>query len=626
MSAINNQKRSLLMRLKCQSFIYFLSLLALVFYSTLGLAMQKENLSDHNIINQLKSQGIKPHVTYIHFGNIYSKYKNFPTKPFLTLSEAEKKFPNDSNNIIQFIELDDNYQYKHIVEKERDLIDILFPIALFDDYSDGEYFFTLDENYQLHQLNSVEDAFTQDCYLKVFIQQNKVTKIQKRPLTYITKTVFSYWSNGNKQQEISEKLDLNNNVLVHDEIEYDQAGQRIKLLEDNFITNYKVVMTYLYTQDVYAFMDIFNEKGIKVNHTIFYDELGNVESQYLDESGQIIHTSNIEPNLSTDVYLPQSAIYQSIPMDLLRVHPSYVDKLIEQMASKDNYTLADQEAVTRAKFLGIQSNSTYYHPTPFPQWGKDRYKNYPHQLTMTLAQAEYQHPKEQYVDLVKVTVGDNYQYQTISREKWLQVPLSIPHEQFKPLENGTYFFTLDKQGQLIPLEDIEQAIILPSYVRVEKVMGKIASILQKTRIQKTQQVYEYNENNQMHKEILMVLESPSMPLLTVETIYDDIGVFVVSQTIRDSQNKRIAVFSEFNDNNIYGVIERFNREEEKTNHITIYHNTLIENRHLDKAGNTLLITDDLTNENDPQPYDELPLYSDKLIQQIFNAYLNMNKK
>ena len=86
MSAINNQKRSLLMRLKCQSFIYFLSLLALVFYSTLGLAMQKENLSDHNIINQLKSQGIKPHVTYIHFGNIYSKYKNFPTKPFLTLS------------------------------------------------------------------------------------------------------------------------------------------------------------------------------------------------------------------------------------------------------------------------------------------------------------------------------------------------------------------------------------------------------------------------------------------------------------------------------------------------------------------------------------------------------------
>ena len=126
--------------------------------------------------------------------------------------------------------------------------------------------------------------------------------------------------------------------------------------------------------------------------------------------------------------------------------------------------------------------------------------------------------------------------------------------------------------------------------------------------------------------ILTVLESPSMPLLTVETIYDDIGVFVVSQTIKDSQNKRIAVFSEFNDNNIYGVIERFNREEEKTNHITIYHNTLIENRHLDKAGNTLLITDDLTNENDPQPYDELPLYSDKLIQQIFNAYLNKNKE
>lgn len=603
-----------------------LFILISLFYSILGMAMNNDNLTDDIIINQLKIQGIKPHVTYIHSDYPYTDYKNFPTQPFLTLTEAERKISYFSDNEIQFIELNNNYQYEKILFNKRDVIDILFPIAMFSEYSDGEHFFTLDEKYQLHHLNSVEEAWKQDCYLKIVIEKGKVVKMQKRPLTWIQKSYFSYWANGNKQKEISEQLDLNNSVKVRYEIEYDQTGQRIKLLEDNFITNYKVVMTYLYTQDVYALMDIFNEKGIKVNHTIFYDELGNVESQYLDESGQIIHTSNFEPNLSTDVYLPQSAIYQSIPMDLLRVHPSYVDKLIEQMASKDNYTLADQEAVTRAKFLGIQSNSTYYHPTPFPQWGKDRYKNYPHQLTMTLAQAEYQHPKEQYVDLVKVTVGDNYQYQTISREKWLQVPLSIPHEQFKPLENGTYFFTLDKQGQLIPLEDIEQAIILPSYVRVEKVMGKIASILQKTRIQKTQQVYEYNENNQMYKEILTVLESPSMPLLTVETIYDDIGVFVVSQTIRDSQNKRIAVFSKFNDNNIYGVIERFNQEEEKTNHITIYRNTLIENRHLDKAGNTLLITDDLTNENDPQPYDELPLYSDKLIQQIFHAYLNKNKE
>ena len=603
-----------------------LFILISLFYSILGMAMNNDNLTDDIIINQLKLQSIKPHVTYIHSDYPFNDYKNFPTQPFLTLTEAERKISYFSDNAIQFIELNNNYQYEKILFNKRDVIDILFPIAMFSEYSDGEHFFTLDEKYQLHHLNSVEEAWKQDCYLKIVIEKGKVVKMQKRPLTWIEKSYFSYWSNGNKQKEISEQLDLNNNAKVRYEIEYDQTGQRIKLLEHNFITNYKMVMTYLYTQDVYAFMDIFNEKGIKVNHTIFYDKLGNVESQYLDESGQIIHTSNIEPNLSTDVYLPQSAIYQSIPMDLLRVHPSHVDKLIEQMASKDNYTLADQEAVTRAKFLGIQSNSTYYHPTPFPQWGKDRYKNYPHQLTMTLAQAEYQHPKEQYVDLVKVTVGDNYQYQTISREKWLQVPLSIPHEQFKPLENGTYFFTLDKQGQLIPLEDIEQAIILPSYVRVEKVMGKIASILQKTRIQKTQQVYEYNENNQMHKEILTVLESPSMPLLTVETIYDDIGVFVVSQTIKDSQNKRIAVFSKFNDNNIYGVIERFNQEEEKTNHITIYHNTLIENRHLDKAGNTLLITDDLTNENDPQPYDELPLYSDKLIQQIFNAYLNKNKE
>ena len=603
-----------------------LFILISLFYSILGMAMNKDNLTDDIIINQLKLQSIKPHVTYIHSDYPYTDYKNFPTQPFLTLTEAERKISYFSDNAIQFIELNNNYQYEKILFNKRDVIDILFPIAMFSEYSDGEHFFTLDAKNQLHHLNSVEEAWKHDCYLKIVIEKGKVVKMQKRPLTWIEKSYFSYWANGNKQKEISEQLDLNNNVKVRYEIEFDENGRQNSMLINDFQTNYKIIITFLYTKEIHSLIDIFNEKGIKVNHTIKYDELGHVKSQYLDESGQIIYTTDIEPNLSIDVNLPQPAIYRSIPMDFNKASPYYIKKLIEQMASKDNYNLADQEAVTRAKFLGIQSNSTYYHPTPFPQWGKDRYKNYPHQLTMTLAQAEYQHPKEQYVDLVKVTVGDNYQYQTISREKWLQVPLSIPHEQFKPLENGTYFFTLDKQGQLIPLEDIEQAIILPSYVRVEKVMGKIASILQKTRIQKTQQVYEYNENNQMHKEILTVLESPSMPLLTVETIYDDIGVFVVSQTIKDSQNKRIAVFSKFNDNNIYGVIERFNREEEKTNHITIYHNTLIENRHLDKAGNTLLITDDLTNENDPQPYDELPLYSDKLIQQIFNAYLNKNKE
>ena len=603
-----------------------LFILISLFYSILGMAMNKDNLTDDIIINQLKLQSIKPHVTYIHSDYPYTDYKNFPTQPFLTLTEAERKISYFSDNAIQFIELNNNYQYEKILFNKRDVIDILFPIAMFSEYSDGEHFFTLDAKNQLHHLNSVEEAWKHDCYLKIVIEKGKVVKMQKRPLTWIEKSYFSYWANGNKQKEISEQLDLNNNVKVRYEIEFDENGRQNSMLINDFQTNYKIIITFLYTKEIHSLIDIFNEKGIKVNHTIKYDELGHVKSQYLDESGQIIYTTDIEPNLSIDVNLPQPAIYRSIPMDFNKASPYYIKKLIEQMASKDNYNLADQEAVTRAKFLGIQSNSTYYHPTPFPQWAKDRYKNYPHQLTMTLAQAEYQHPKEQYVDLVKVTVGDNYQYQTISREKWLQVPLSIPHEQFKPLENGTYFFTLDKQGQLIPLEDIEQAIILPSYVRVEKVMGKIASILQKTRIQKTQQVYEYNENNQMHKEILTVLESPSMPLLTVETIYDDIGVFVVSQTIRDSQNKRIAVFSKFNDNNIYGVIERFNQEAEKTNHITIYHNTLIENLHLDKAGNTLLITDDLTNENDPQPYDELPLYSDKLIQQIFNAYLNKNKE
>jgi hypothetical protein len=606
-----------------RNLIYFFIFLPNIFYSTLGLTMQKENLSDDIIINQLKAQGIKPHITYIHSGYNYSKYKNFPTQPFISLAEAEKTNPNSPDNIIQFIELDDNYQYKSILEKDRNLIDILFPIAMFDDYPDGEHFFTLDEKYQLHHLNLPEEALAQDCYLKVIIQQGKVIKIQKRPLTYINKNIFTYWPNGNIQTDISEKLDLNNKALVRYEIENDQTGKRIKMLKHNLVTNYKAVMTYLYTNDVYAIMDILNEKGIKVNHTIIHDKTGNVESQYLDELGNIVKTTNSEPEIFSDQDLPQSAIYQSIPMDFKRAHHFHISNFIEKMAYHVDNTLADQEAITRAKFLGIKPNSTYYHPTPFPKWGEERYKNYPHQLAMNLAEAEFQHPKEKYVDLVKVTLGDNYQYQTISMEKWQQVPLILPIEQFKSLENGSYFFSLDDNGHLIPLESIEQAIILPSYIRVEKVMGKIDSILQKTRIQKTLQHYEYSDSNQMHKQILKVLESSVIPPITVETIYDDIGVFITSQTIKDNQNRRIAVFSRNEKDNIFGgVIERFNADGIKTNHIIRYYGNDVENQYLDNEGNIKFTTSNIEDKNNPQPYDNLPLYSDKFICRIFNKFLD----
>lgn len=604
--------------------IYFFILLPNVFYSTLGLTMQKENLSDDIIISQLKAQGIQPHITYIHSDYNYSKYKNFPTQPFITLAEAEKINPNSPDNIIQIIELDDNYQYKSILEKDRDLIDILFPIAMFDDYPDGEHFFTLDEKYQLHHLSSAEEALAQDCYLKVIIQQSKVVKMQKRPLTFISKSIFSYWPNGNILRKIREKLDLNNKPLVRYEIENDQTGKRIKMLEHNLVTNYTAVMTYLYTNDAYSIMDIFNEKGVKVNHTIIYDKKGNVESQYLDESGNIIKTTNSEPEIYSDQNLPQPAIYQSIPMDFKRAHHFHISNFIQQMAFNKDTTLADQEAITRAKFLGIKPNSSYYHPTPFPKWAEERYKNYPHQFAMSLSEAEFQYPKEKYVDLVKVTLGDNYQYQTISMEKWQQVPISLPLEQFKSLENGSYFFSLDDKGQLIPLDGVEQAIALPRYVRVEKVMGKIDSILQKTRIQKTLQQYEYKDSNQMVKQILKVLESPVMPSITIETIYDDIGLYTVSQTIKDNENRKIAVFNIVQKDSIYGVIERFTPDGIKTNHIIRYYGYYsdgVENQYLDEKGNIKFITSDIKNKNNPQLYDMLPVYSDEFIGVIFNSFL-----
>lgn len=602
--------------------IYLISLVSTLFYSTLALTMQKDNLSDDTIINQLKSHGIRSHVTYIHSGYKHSDYKNFPTQPFLTLTQAEKINSYFSDNIIQFIELNDNYQYESILLKKRDVIDILFPTAKFENYPDGEHFFTLDEKFQPHHLNSVEEAWKQDCYLKVVIEQGKVIKIQKRPLTLIEKNVFTYWSNGNKQNEISEKLDLDNNVIIRYEVNYDQTGQRTKMLEHNFVTNYKAIMTYLYRDDVYSTMDIFNEKGIKVNHTIIYDQLGRVESQYLDESGKIVKTSNAEPDIMENVILPQNAIYRSLPMDFKRVSPYYVEQLINQMASNTDNTQADKNAITRAIFLGIKPYSSYYHSTPFPRWGEKRYKNYPHQFPMSLAEAEFQHPKDGYVDLVKVTIGLNYQYQTISMEKWQQKPLSLPTEQFKSLENGTYFFSLDNEGKITPLEGIEQAIILPTYVRLEKVMGKIDSIVQKTRIQKTLQRYEYSDNDQMHKQIFNVLESPIMQPLTIETIYDEKGVFIISQSIIDNENRKIAIFNRHNKDNIYGVIERFNLTGIKTNHIIRYFGNIYENQYLDNQGNIEFTTSDIEDKTNPKLYDKLPLHSDKFIQLIFNKYLD----
>ncbi|MBI0157656.1 hypothetical protein, partial [Gilliamella sp. M0364] len=110
-------------------------------------------------------------------------------------------------------------------------------------------------------------------------------------------------------------------------------------------------------------------------------------------------------------------------------------------------------------------------------------------------EAENQSPQEKYSDLIKVEIDNNYQYKKIDKTKWQQAAIFLPSAQLKSLENGIHFFVINNKGQLTPLNGAEEAIAQPTYVRVEKVMGKIVSTLQKNRVQWLTTEFDYKKNS-----------------------------------------------------------------------------------------------------------------------------------
>ncbi|PWV57687.1 hypothetical protein C7375_1311, partial [Frischella perrara] len=222
-------------------------------------------------------------------------------------------------------------------------------------------------------------------------------------------------------------------------------------------------------------------------------------------------------------------------------------------------------------------------------------------------------------DLIRIEIDNNYQYKKIDKTKWQQTAISLPSSQFKSLENGIYFFVINDKGQLTPLNNVEQAITQPTYVRVEKVMGKIVSTLQKTRVQWLTTEFDYKKNTPIRSK-LTVIESHIVPKLVIESEYESGQYLPASQVIKNAQGNIVRTFKTVKKKNIIAILERFNEQGVKTNHIEISKQGDIENQYLDSKEHVRFTTSDIQDKEYPQLYDELPFNPDGFEMMLFEHF------
>ncbi|WP_176701238.1 hypothetical protein, partial [Gilliamella sp. wkB108] len=474
------------------------------------------------------------------------------------------------------------------------------------------------------------------CYLRVEKKNGVVISIQKRPLVSIAHFVYDYWSNQNLKHTVLEMYNNNQQLIFFYEIFYDENGKSIKSNEKNISTGQTMQASYLEKDGIESIEEYFDNQGIKTNHVIYYDKSKKaypwIENQRLNQRGEVIETTNNKPDeiFDSGQSLEETHPYNTLIMDIEKTSGVLTGKLFRHTFDI-NTTQWDSEAINRAKFLGIKPNQTYYNKLPYPNFFNNRYKNFPHQAPLTLIDAENQQPKEKYSDLIKFEVGDNYQYKTLIKEKWQQSPLSLPLEQFKPLENDIYFFTMGDNGQLQPLDNVEQAVALPSYIRVEKEMGKIISIVQKTRIIKVAYQFEYN-NNTLIASKLNVLQSPVFQDMLIESQYENGNYYPRYQTIKNGSGIIIRTFKlikrgEVKEGEVNAIYERFNNKGVKTNHITLSvqnNRNVIKNEYLDEKGQVTHTTDLFKDSeiDNQQFYDsKAPISPDTFEYGLFDFYL-----
>lgn len=603
------------------------------------------------IINQLKTQAIEPDKIYyqIDFNYFSSKENSFPQqKLYSTIDNAldinYSKNPIPAQKIAQ-IKLNNNYQYYDVLEQDRNIIEILYPTETFQTLKDGIHYYILDSENRLQKKENFEDVFDEPCYLRVEILNGKVISIQKRPISSISHFSYEYWPNQNLKYDKLEMFNNSNQLIFYDETFYDENGEKLKGNQYNLLNQQTMRYTEINKDHIKRIEEYFDNNGIMTNHVTYFDRskpFPRIENKQFDSTGKINKITGHKPNEIFDDSandLVEPFPYNTLIMDVEKTSGFLTRKLFKRTYDIDT-TQWDNEAINRTKFLGIKPNQSYYTKLPYTYFSDERYKNFPHQKPLTLIEAEHQLSNAKYYDLIKFEVGDNYQYKTIVREKWQQTAITLPLEQFKPLENDIYFFVIDINGQLTQLKNIEQAVAQNSYIRVEKEMGKVVSIVKKTQIYKVLNEFEYKDNN-LKSSKFTVLESVVLPHFVIESKYEDERNIVTYQQIKNSQGIIIRTYNYINNDQLIAVSDHFDDNGIRTNHLELkldesYDKIYEKNQFFDEKGNLIFTIDYSDKENKdnsiikgrntPQPYDKLPFIPDMFEEVIFDVYLEHLKQ
>ncbi|OCG42417.1 hypothetical protein [Gilliamella sp. Bif1-4] len=259
-------------------------------------------INNHQI-QIIKAQGIMPNKVYFQhdFRLSYKIENSIPKKNLFTSVNGLENHPDMYMMAIQNIsqvKLNKNYQYIHVVQRERNIIEIMYPTDSFQSLEDGVYFYTLDEHKQLHQQASFEDVFELPCYLRVEKKQGIVVSIQKRCLAAITHYVYDYWSNNNLKHLRIEMYDTDHNIIYSSEIWFDEnTGLMTKTIRKNIKTGSFLIESYIRHDGIYGIGEYFDNQGVKTNHVIHYENSFRVENQVLNKNGKVIKTNNIEPEI-----------------------------------------------------------------------------------------------------------------------------------------------------------------------------------------------------------------------------------------------------------------------------------------------------------------------------------------
>ena len=124
----------------------------------------KMNEHQIKIIEQLKKQSILPNKIYYQY-DFMTAFENEDSVPmehlFSSLSGLETH-PDMYELAIQSIaevKLNKNYQYNEVLQRNRNIIEVIYPTDSFQSLNDGVYFYTLDKNKQLQKKDSFNEVY-----------------------------------------------------------------------------------------------------------------------------------------------------------------------------------------------------------------------------------------------------------------------------------------------------------------------------------------------------------------------------------------------------------------------------------------------------------------------------------